>query len=65
MIFCVLAGVAVAWYYQFEFEVPRERQSDMFGRVWMLVVLLLLLSRASITTLAQRNKRTRPTDSDA
>jgi hypothetical protein len=65
MIFCVLAGVVIAWYYQSRFEVPRERQGDMFGRVWMLVVLLLLLSRAGITTLAQRYRRNRSTGSDA
>jgi len=65
MVFCILAGVTIAWYYQFAFEVPRERQGEMFGLVGMLVVFALVLCRAAIATLGGWHRQNRSDDSDA
>lgn len=57
MIFAVLAGVAFAWFWQLQFEVPRERQEALFPPIAMLTAAVLLLGRAAVLTLLQQKGR--------
>jgi hypothetical protein len=58
----VLASVAVAWYCQFLFEVPRDLQSTTMVLMWMASFSLLVMILAFLKTLIQRQRRDQAKD---